>query len=53
MSETLESVASDAFLWAAPPKGATMTIYVKNQTVKDQIVSALGNNPSKFTVEIM
>lgn len=53
MSETLESVASDAFLWAAPPKGATMTIYVKNQTVKDQILSALGNNPSKFTVEIM
>ena len=54
MAESLDYISSNALLWAAnPDKTARLTVYVKNETVRQQVEAVFGSNKPLFTAEIM
>jgi hypothetical protein len=54
MADSLEHISSNALLWAAnPDKTARLTVYVKNETVRQQVEAVFGSNAPLFTAEIM
>lgn len=54
MADNLDYISSNALLWAAnPDKTARLTVYVKNETVRQQVEAVFGSNKPLFTAEIM
>ena len=52
LSENIDTIETNAFLWASNPDAtATLTIYVKNQAVKEKVEAAI--TQAKMYVEIM
>ena len=52
LSGNIDTIETNAFLWASNPDAtATLTIYVKNQAVKEKVEAAI--TQAKMYVEIM